>query len=74
MIIRLKENIDQYLSSIYFDPKRSGSFGGVDRLYNEVEKKKKYKLIRQNTYTLHKPLRRKLLRNLVFVSGFDKQW
>ena len=29
-------NMDDYLASIYYDPKRSGGFGGVDRLYKDV--------------------------------------
>ena len=38
------ENIDKYLSSVYFDPKRLGSSGGVDRLYSDVKKGGKYKV------------------------------
>ena len=30
-------NTDKYLSSMYFDSKRSGSYGGVERLYNDVK-------------------------------------
>ena len=29
-------NMDDYLASVYYDPKRSGGFGGVDRLYKDV--------------------------------------
>ena len=31
--------MNDYLTSVYYDPKRSGGFGGVDRLYKDVEKK-----------------------------------
>ncbi len=30
--------MDTYLSSVYYNPKRSGGFGGVERLYNDVKK------------------------------------
>ena len=77
------ENIDRYLSSVYFDPKRPGSFGGVDRLYSDVKKEGKYKLSRkqvqewlmkQDSYTLHKPVRRNFSRNYVIAGGIDEQW
>ena len=41
------DNSDEYLSSVYFDPKRSGGFGGVERLYRDVKKEGKYKLSRK---------------------------
>ena len=34
-------NMDDYLVSVYYDPKRSGGFGGVDRLYKDVKKEGK---------------------------------
>ncbi len=30
--------MDTYLSSVYYNPKRTGGFGGVERLYNDVKK------------------------------------
>ncbi len=59
--------MDEYLSSFYYDPKRPGGFGGVDRLYDEVKKEGKFAisrkkikewLMKQDAYTLHKPMRR----------------
>ena len=76
-------NMDDYLSSVYYDPKRSGAFGGVDRLYKDVKKERKFKisrtrikewLMKQDTYTLHKPMRRHFRRNRVIVDGIDHQW
>ena len=75
--------IDKYLSSVYFDPKRSGGFGGVERLYRDVKEEGMYKLTRkqilewlmaQDAFTLHKPVRRNFKRNRVLVSGIDEQW
>ncbi len=34
--------MDTYLSSVYYNPKRSGGFGGVERLYNDVKKDGKF--------------------------------
>ena len=63
------DKIDKYLSSVYFNPKRPGGFGGVERLYRDVKEEGKYKLsqkqihgwlIKQDAYTLHKPVQTKL--------------
>ena len=60
------EEVDQYLSGIYYDPKRPGSFGGLDNLHRDVKEEGKYKvtrkqvqewLIKQDAYTRHKPVR-----------------
>ena len=32
-------NMDDYLASVYYDPKCSGGFGSVDHLYKDVKKK-----------------------------------
>ena len=75
--------MDDYLSSVYYDPKRSGGLGGVDRLYKDVKKEGKFKisraeiktwLMKQDTYTLHKPIQRNFKRNRVIVDGIDQQW
>ena len=69
--------IYKYLSSVYFDPKRSGGFGGVERLYRDVKEEGMYKLTRkqilewlmaQDAFTLHKLVRRNFSRNRVLVS------
>ena len=82
--------MDDYLASVYYDPKRSGGFGGVDRLYKDVKKegkegkeKKERKrsrtkikewLMKQDAYILHKPIRRHFKRNRVIVGGINQQW
>ena len=30
--------MNEYLTKVYYDPKRSGGFGGVNRLYADVKK------------------------------------
>ena len=75
--------MDDYLASVYYDPKRSGGFGGVDRLYKDVKKEGKFNinrtkikewLMKQDAYTLHKPIRRRFRRNRVIVGGIHEQW
>ncbi len=75
--------MDAYLSSVYYNPKRTGGFGGVERLYNDVKKDGKSDISRaqirkwlmgQDTYTLHKQARRRFKRNRVIVGGIDELW
>ena len=71
------------LTRLYYNPKRSGALGGVERLYRDVKKDGKYDisraqlkkwLMKQDTYTLHKPARRRYKRNRVIVGGMDELW
>ena len=75
--------MDDYLSSFYYDPKQSGGFGGVNRLYDDLKKEGKFKashrqikkwLMEQDAYILHKPIQRHFRRNRVIVSGIDDLW
>ena len=75
--------MDEYLTQLYYNPKRPGSFGGVERLYRDVKKEGKYDisraqlkkwLMKQDTYTLHKQARRHYKRNRVIVGGIDELW
>ena len=75
--------MDEYLTQLYYNPKRSGSLGGVERLYRDVKKEGKYDisraqlkkwLMKQDTYTLHKQARRHYKRNRVIVGGIDELW
>ena len=74
--------MDDYLSSVYYDSKRPGGFGGAERLYKDVKKEGKFAisrkeikewLMKQDAYTLHKPMRRNFKRNRVIVGGIDQQ-
>jgi hypothetical protein len=74
--------MDEYLSSMYYDPKRPGGFGGVERLYEDVRKEGKFALSRkeikeclmkQDVYTLHKPMFHHFKRNRVIVGGINQQ-
>ena len=75
--------MDEYLTQLYYNPKRAGALGGVERLYRDVKKDGKYDisraqlkkwLMKQDTYTLHKPARRHYKRNRIIVGGIDELW
>ena len=77
------DNLDKYLSSVYSDPRRAGSFGGAESLYRDVREEGRFKisrarvnewLMKQDAYTLHKPVRRNFKRNRVIVGGIDELW
>ena len=77
------DSVDSYQSSVYYNTKRSGGYGGVNRLYDDVKKEGKFKisrkqikqlLMKQDAYTLHKPVRRNFKRNRVIVGGIDQHW
>lgn len=69
----------QLIKQIYNDPRHPGSYGGVQTIYRALDGKvsvediKKY-LQGENTYTLHKPVRRQFSRNRVMVSGINQNW
>ena len=64
----------------YFNPKIPGSFSGLYSFYknsnlkNKSRKKIKDILLQNDTYTLHKPVKKKFNRNKVIVTGIDEIW
>ena len=62
------------LQVTYYDTKNPGSLGGVEKLEIATGQPVKDWLITQDTYTLHKPIRRRFSRRRVTVSGIDDQW
>ena len=65
--------VDEYLESVYYNPKHPESFRGVENLYRHVKQEGTFKLSK-DTYTLHKPARQNFKRNHVIVGGIDEQW
>ena len=71
---------EQILQQLYYDPKTG--YGGVQALYRQVRQlghKITLSQIRewvkaQDTYTLHKPIRRKFKRRQTRVTDMDEQW
>ena len=50
--------MDDYLASVYYDPKRSEGFGGVDRLYKDVKKEGEFNINQRmvdETRCVHSP-------------------
>lgn len=74
--------IGKRLERIFYDPKHAGSYSGAEKLYktlksegNTIPLKTIQKWLEsQETYTLHRSLRRKFPRNRVIVAGIDSQW
>ena len=65
------------LKKVYFDPKRVGSYGGVDALRRVTHAPRKIVaqwLSEQDAYSLHKPARRRFKRRCVIVGGMNQQW
>ncbi|XP_060604913.1 uncharacterized protein LOC132757608 [Ruditapes philippinarum] len=74
---------EDYLKKIYFDPKHPASFSGPQKLYNAVKREGNYNigmhrirqfLHNQESYSLHKPVRRRFQRNHVVSAGIDDLW
>lgn len=70
--------MEEILKKTFYDPSSAGSFGGVQRLYNEVSKKHdvteaevKDFLSRQNTYSLHRDRRFRFKRNKIIALYTD---
>ena len=73
------------LQKIYYDPRHQASFSGVEKRFRAAKaaSKDKIKLTRkdvrewvraQETYSLHKRVRKNFTRNRVFVEGIDDQF
>ena len=76
-------NMEEYLASIYYDPRKAGSFSGPKALYKAVRadgkrvlsmKKIKNWLKSQDVYTMHRRTVRKFQRNRVYVEKMDAMW
>ena len=73
----------EYLSDLYSDPSKPGSFQSAEKLYQTVKKEGRYNITRyqiqkwlqnQESYSLHKAQRRKFKRSPIIVAGKDDQW
>ena len=62
------------LGKVYYDPKHPAVFGSLAKLVKASTNKKRdveERLSSQNTYTLHKPVRKKFPRNPYIVTNVD---
>ena len=76
-------DVEEKLRRIYKDPADPGSLGGIDRLLRRAKHLKVQGVNRQvveqflkgeQANTLHRPARRRYLRNRTYVAGIDAQW
>ena len=76
-------NYEDYLKSIYYDPKHPGAYSGVDKLYRAVRKEGKFVLgrakirnwlLKQEDYSVHREERPKFKRRRVIAPYVDYQW
>ena len=78
----MENDVVKLLESVYYNPSSEGSFGGVKRLFQEVQKlEKSIKLQQvkdflkaQDAYTYHRDITRKFKRQATIVQGIDSQW
>ena len=72
--------VDEYLKSVYYNPKHLGSFGGeVENLYPDVKQEGTFKLSRKKKISDWLMVKIPTLyinfkRNRVIVGGIDEQW
>ena len=67
--------MDKKLEGVYYHPGKVGSFGGVESLIrgSDVRNVKDW-LKGEETYTLHKPVRRRFKRRKTYCLGVDHLW
>ena len=74
---------EDYLKKIYYDVSHPASFAGPQKLYKMVQQEGKYNigmhrirrfLHNQESYSLHKPVRRRFQRNHVISAEKDDLW
>ncbi len=75
-----RRDVDKVLRQIFYDPSHPAGYSNINVLYKASKeygiKRKEVEqwLLKQDTYTLHKPARRKFKRNKVVVFGMNSQW
>ena len=73
---------EEYVATIWTDPRHPASFAGPVKLYDVIRKERKYKIglgtiskiLSKKKHSLQRPARRNFSRNRVTVSGIAAQW
>ena len=74
---------EDYLASVYYDPKHAAAFAGLDKLYRAVRKEGKFVLsrakianwlLKQEDYAVHREEKGKFKRRRVVAPFVDYQW
>ena len=80
---KLKKANERFLERIYFNPSKSPSFTGPQKLYKFVKLENTHDITfteikrwlqNQNSYSLSRSVKRNFKRNVVLVEGLDSQW
>ena len=71
--------VDSYLGGIYYDPSHPAGYSGAEPLIKYVGRRFDPQTVKewlrsQDTYTLHKPIRRNFKRNRYIVNNIDQLW
>lgn len=78
-----KKDINEYLTSLYYDPLRAGSYSGVMKFWLSIKSDNYYKLTfkqvkewlkKQESYVLHKPRPKIYPHQKILMSTIDEQW
>ena len=64
----------EVMNRLYFDPRQPGSFCRLPAAERYLKGDAKSWLIRQDAYTLHKPLRYRFRRRQIFTKGIHDLW
>ena len=80
--LNMKEDLDNLLHQIYYDPKNPGAYASVQKLFEQARlhsptvtfNQVKDWLSGELAYTLHKPARINFQRNPILVCAYDEQW
>ena len=62
------------MNRLYFDPRQPGSFGGLPAAERYLKRDVKSWLIRQDVYTLHKPVRHRFRHRRTITKGIHDLW
>ena len=68
---------EKKIEKLYYNPTQPGSYSGFSsfEIYIDIPKGiVKNWLLDQDTYNLHRPIRKKFKRNRIIVSGIDDTW
>ena len=74
--------MEDKVKNYYLDPKNPGSFSGINSFSKSLADKKikinkgdlESILLEQDSYSLHRPIKKRFKRNQVIVSGIDDTW
>ena len=77
-----EETVEKQLRNLYYAAGDPGSYGGAERLYLRAKQLGipasrqliKSFLSKQLSYSIHKPVRHKFVRNHTYVDNIDQQW